>query len=169
MLGAIQMPAWLVDFWAVYGDMITPVLVTLLTALLTALSFKIRSDAKINAEKAELQLQALEKMAKKEDTKPQIESLSTEVSELKTVVKYQSEIINLAFQNSNLDPEIKSNLASLTNKSLYGTEDNLISLLEEDNKKLKEEIDVLKGQLSATVPAVVEVSTETRTRKRTRR
>lgn len=167
MLGAIQMPAWLTDFWAVYGDMITPVLVTLVTALLTALSFKIKSDAKINAEKAELQLQALEKMADKEDNKPQIEKLSTEVSELKTVVKYQSEIINLAFQNSNLDPEIKSNLASLTNKSLYGTEDNLIATLEADNKKLTEEVVLLKEKLSAATPKVVEEVVDTR--KRTRR
>jgi phage I-like protein len=167
MLGAIHMPTWLVDFWTVYGDMITPVLVTLVTALITALSFKIKSDAKINAEKAELQLKALEKMADKEDNKPQINSLTEQVSELKTVVKYQSEIINLAFQNSNLDPEIKSNLASLTNKSLYGTEDNLISALEEDNKALQEEIAALKEQLAAKIPEMVKETIDTR--KRTRR
>ena len=166
MLGAIQMPAWLIDFWAVYGNMITPVLVTLVTALLTALSFKIKSDAKINAEKAELQLQALREVANREDNKPELEALKSEISELKAEVKCLCEMNNLAYQNSTLDPEIKSNLSAINNKCLYGSEDNLISVLEEEKSKLVEKVAVLEEKLAAAQPKVVEIKEEIKKRVR---
>jgi small-conductance mechanosensitive channel len=164
MLLAIKMPTWLVDFWTVYGDMITPVLVTVVLALLTSLALKIKSDAKTNAAKAELQIEALKEVANREDNKPELERQSAEIEDLKRVVTYQSEMINLAFQNSNLTPEVKDNLTSLSNKIKYGTEADLVKELEDRNAKLIEEITALKSELETkVVPAVSEkISKRTR-------
>ena len=163
MLLALNMPTWLVDFWTVYGDMITPVLVTVVLALLTSLALKIKSDAKTNAAKAELQIQALKEVANREDNKPQLEKQSQEIEDLKRAVELQSEMINLAFQNSNLKPEIKDNLTSLSNKIKYGTEEDLVKELESEKALLQEQITSLKSQLENKV--VVEEKTTKRTRR----
>ena len=164
MLLAIKMPTWLVDFWTVYGDMITPVLVTVVLALLTSLALKVKSDAKTNAAKAELQIQALKDVANREDNKPELERQAAEIEDLKRVIGCQSEMINLAFQNSNLTPEVKNNLASLSNKIKYGTEADLVKELEDRDAKLTEEITALKSELETkVVPAVSEkISKRTR-------
>lgn len=165
MLLAIQMPQWLTDFWTVYGSMITPVLVTLLVSLLTYIAIKLKSDAKINKMKADLQIQALKEVANREDNKPQLEEQSQKLAELEKVVTYLADMFDVAFQNSNLDPEIKANLSALINKIKYGSEEDLVKQLEETNTKLKEEVEALKEQMAQTVTAEV----ETETRKRTRR
>lgn len=165
MLLAIQMPQWLTDFWTVYGSMITPVLVTLLVSLLTYIAIKLKSDAKINKVKADLQIQALKEVANREDNKPQLEEQSQKLAELEKVVTYLADMFDVAFQNSNLDPEIKANLSALINKIKYGSEEDLVKQLEETNTKLKEEVEALKEQMAQTVTAEV----ETETRKRTRR
>lgn len=150
MLGAIKMPVWLCDFWMVYGDMITPVLVTLALALLTSLALKIKSDAKIAAQKAELQLEALKQVANREDNKPQLEAQEAKIEELTNAVANLSSMIDLAFQNSNLDPEIKANLSALRNKIVYGTEEDLIKKLEEEKEALKNQVDALTQKLSSS-------------------
>lgn len=165
MLLAIQMPQWLTDFWTVYGSMITPVLVTLLVSLLTYIAIKLKSDAKINKMKADLQIQALKEVANREDNKPQLEEQSQKLAELEKVIAYLADMFDVAFQNSNLDPEIKANLSALINKIKYGSEEDLVKQLEETNTKLKGEVEALKEQIAQTVTAEV----ETETRKRTRR
>lgn len=165
MLLAIKMPVWLVDFWTVYGEMITPVLVTLLLAIVTAIALKIRSDAKVNAAKADLQIEALKQVANREDNKPQLEAQSQEISELKQTITYLSDMINVAFQNSNLTPEIKDNLASITNKIKYGTEDNLVKELETENKQLQEKVSVLTQELEHNVVAATPEENKKRTRR----
>lgn len=161
MFLAIQMPTWLVDFWTVYGDMITPVLVTVALALLTSLALKIKSDAKTNAAKADLQIQALKDVANREDNKPQLEQQAQEIADLKRVVTHQSEMINLAFQNSNLTPEIKDSLTSLSNKIKYGTEIDVIKELETQKAELQQQVDALtirlSEQFSIAAPVVEEV------------
>ena len=166
MLGAIQMPTWLADFWTVYGDMITPVLVTLLTTLVTALALKIKSDAKVAAKKAELQLEALKNVANREDNKPQLEAQEAKIAELTTAIANLSSMIDLAFQNSNLDPEIKANLSALCNKIKYGTEEDLIKSLESDKAALLAQIDSLTQQLANQANTKIETAV---TAKRTRR
>lgn len=166
MILAIQMPQWLTDFWTVYGDMITPVLVTLLVSLLTYIAIKLKSDAKINKIKADLQIQALKEVANREDNKPQLEEQSEKLSELEKVITYLADMFDVAFQNSNLDPEIKANLASLINKIKYGSEEDLVKKLEETNAQLKEQVEALQEQIAQTVTTT---TVETETRKRTRR
>lgn len=162
---AISMPTWLADFWAVYGNMITPVLVTLLTALVTALALKIRSDAKVNSVKADLQIKALTEVANREDNKPELERQAGKIAELERVVTLQSEMFNLAFQNSNLTPDIKDNLTSLVNKIKYGTEEDLVKQLELEKAKLQEEIDALKSKAESFVGAVIQEETKKRIRR----
>jgi phage I-like protein len=166
MIGAITMPVWLVDFWTVYGDMITPVLVTLMLSIVTAIAFKIKSDAKIAAQKAELQLQALKEVANREDNKPQLEAQEAKMAELTSAVANLSSMIDLAFQNSNLDPEIKANLTALSNKIKYGTEEDLLNELESRNAALQAQVESLTQQLASAVTVKTETALTT---KRTRR
>lgn len=165
MLLALQMPTWLVDFWTVYGSMITPVLVTLLTAIVTSLALKIKSDAKANAVKADLQIEALKNVANREDNKPQLEEQSQKISELEQTIANLADMFTLAFQNSNLSPEIKNNLAALANKIKYGTEEDLVKELEAQKAQLEEQVAALTEQLKEKVVAVAEDKTPKRTRR----
>lgn len=150
----IQLPTWLSNFWLIYGDMITPVLVTLMVSLLTYLAIKIKADAKVNKAKADLQIEALKEVANREDNKPQLEDQSTKIEQLTTTVAYLADMINLAFQNSNLTPETKDSLASLANKIKYGTEEDLVKELEAQKNELQEQVKILTDKLyqSATTP-----------------
>lgn len=165
MLLAISMPEWLVDFWTVYGSMITPILVTLLCSLLTYIAIKLKSDAKINNAKTDLQIQALKEVANREDNKPQLENQSTQINELTKTIGYLADMLSLAFQNSNLDPEIKNNLASLSNKIKYGTEEDLVKELEQNNEILKQQIEALKTQMAGNVAETVDAETKKRVRR----
>lgn len=149
MLEALHLPQWLVDFWSVYGGIIMPVLVTLVTAIITKIALDLRTNAKINAQKAELQIKALEEVAKRENTKPQLEEQSSKLAELEKVIAYLSDMISMGFQNANIDPEIKENLKSLANKIKYGTEDDLVKQLEAEKIKLNEQVEALKEELIA--------------------
>lgn len=165
MLGAIQLPQWLADFWAVYGDMITPVLVTLLVSLVTWLALQIKNTAKINAAKADLQIEALKTVANREDNKPQLEEQSQKIQALEKVILNLSEMINVAFQNSNLDPEIKANLTALNNKIKYGSEEELIKELEQNNEVLKQQLEELTHKLNNNVIETVKTETTKRARR----
>lgn len=166
MLGAIQMPVWLSDFWMVYGEMITPVLVTLVLSIVTAIALRIKSDAKVAAQKAELQIEALKQVANREDNKPQLEAQEAKIAELSEAIKGLSSMIDLAFQNSNLDPEIKANLTALSNKIKYGSEEDLVAELESQKQTLQAQVESLTKQLAQTTVTKVESAVAT---KRTRR
>ena len=165
MLLAIQMPAWLVDFWTIYGDMITPILVTILCSVLTYIAIKIKSDAKINSAKTDLQIQALKDVANREDNKPQLEDQSKQINELSKTIAYMADMMNLAFQNSNLDPETKNNLASLSNKIKYGTEEDLVKELENNNALLQEQVKALKEEIANNTVHTVETEAKQRIRR----
>ena len=162
---AISMPTWLADIWAVYGGYVTPMLITLLTALVTALAIKIRSDAKVNAAKADLQIQALKDVANREDNKPQLEAQSKQISQLESTVGNLADMFTLAFQNSNLTPEIKSNLASLANKIKYGTEEDMVKELEAQKAALEAQLSALKQEVENQATVIVKEETKKRTRR----
>ena len=149
MLEALHLPQWLVDFWSVYGGIIMPVLVTLVTAIITKIALDLRTNAKLNAQKTDLQIKALEEVAKRENNKPQLEEQSSKLAELEKVIAYLSDMISMGFQNANIDPEIKENLKALANKIKYGTEDDLVKQLEADKIKLNEQLEALKEELLA--------------------
>ena len=160
---AIQLPQWLVDIWSAYKDVIIPALVTLAVALLTWLALKIKTDAKVNQAKAELQIQELKKLNEREDTRPELDVMKQELQKLEQSNKYLGEMFDLVFQNSTLNQETKDSLAVLKNKMVFGVEDNLIKTLTEEKEKLEEKIAALE-QVIAEATTIKEVK-ETRTRR----
>lgn len=160
---AIQLPQWLIDIWGAYKDVIIPALVTLAVALLTWLALKIKTDAKVNQAKAELQIQELKKLNEREDTRPELDIMKQELQKLEQSNKYLGEMFDLVFQNSTLNQETKDSLTVLKNKMVFGVEDNLIKTLTEEKEKLEEKIAALE-QVIAEATTIKEVK-ETRTRR----
>lgn len=160
---AIQLPQWLIDIWSAYKDVIIPALVTLAVALLTWVALKIKTDAKVNQAKAELQIQELKKLNEREDTRPELDVMKQELQKLEQSNKYLGEMFDLVFQNSTLNQETKDSLTVLKNKMVFGVEDNLIKTLTEEKEKLEEKIAALE-QVIAEATTIKEVK-ETRTRR----
>ena len=160
---AIQLPQWLIDVWSAYKDVIIPALVTLAVALLTWVALKIKTDAKVNQAKAELQIQELKKLNEREDTRPELDVMKQELHKLEQSNKYLGEMFDLVFQNSTLNQETKDSLTVLKNKMVFGVEDNLIKTLTEEKEKLEEKIAALE-QVIAEATTIKEVK-ETRTRR----
>lgn len=160
---AIQLPQWLIDIWGAYKDVIIPALVTLAVALLTWLTLKIKTDAKVNQAKAELQIQELKKLNEREDTRPELDVMKQELQKLEQAIKYLGDMFDLVFQNSTLNQETKDSLTVLKNKMVFGVEDNLIKTLTEEKEKLEEKIAALE-QVIAEATTIKEVK-ETRTRR----
>lgn len=160
---AIQSPQWLIDIWGAYKDVIIPALITLAVALLTWLALKIKTDAKVNQAKAELQIQELKKLNEREDTRPELDVMKQELQKLEQSNKYLGEMFDLVFQNSTLNQETKDSLTVLKNKMVFGVEDNLIKTLTEEKEKLEEKIAALE-QVIAEATTIKEVK-ETRTRR----
>lgn len=160
---AIQLPQWLVDTWSAYKDVIIPALVTLAVALLTWVALKIKTDAKVNQAKAELQIQELKKLNEREDTRPELDVMKQELQKLEQSIKYLGDMFDLVFQNSTLNQETKDSLTVLKNKMVFGVEDNLIKTLTEEKEKLEEKIAALE-QVIAEATTIKEVK-ETRTRR----
>lgn len=160
---AIQLPQWLIDIWGAYKDVIIPALVTLAVALLTWVALKIKTDAKVNQAKAELQIQELKKLNEREDTRPELDVMKQELQKLEQSIKYLGEMFDLVFQNSTLNQETKDSLTVLKNKMVFGVEDNLIKTLTEEKEKLEEKIAALE-QVIAEATTIKEVK-ETRTRR----
>lgn len=160
---AIQLPQWLIDIWGAYKDVIIPALVTLAVALLTWVALKIKTDAKVNQAKAELQIQELKKINAREDTRPELDVMKQELQRLEQSNRYLGEMFDLVFQNSTLNQETKDSLAILKNKMVFGVEDNLVKQLTEEKAKLEEKIAALEKVI--TDATTVKVTKETRTRR----
>ena len=160
---AIQLPQWLIDVWGAYKDVIIPALVTLAVALLTWVALKIKTDAKVNQAKAELQIQELKKLNEREDTRPELDVMKQELQKLEQSNKYLGEMFDLVFQNSTLNQETKDSLTVLKNKMVFGVEDNLIKTLTEEKEKLEEKIAALEQVITEST-TIKEVK-ETRTRR----
>lgn len=161
---AIQLPQWLIDIWGAYKDVIIPALVTLAVALLTWVALKIKTDAKVNQAKAELQIEELKKLNAREDTRPELDVMKHELQRVEQSNRYLGEMFDLVFQNSTLNQETKDSLAILKNKMVFGVEDNLVKQLTEEKAKLEEKIAALEKVI--TDASTVKVTkTETRTRR----
>lgn len=160
---AIQSPQWLVDIWGAYKDVIIPALVTLAVALLTWVALKIKTDAKVNQAKAELQIQELKKLNAREDTRPELDVMKHELQRVEQSNRYLGEMFDLVFQNSTLNQETKDALAILKNKMVFGVEDNLVKQLTEEKAKLEEKIAALEKVI--TDATTVKTTKETRTRR----
>lgn len=162
MLLAINLPVWLVDIWAAYSDVIVPALVAIVLAILTWVAVTIKADAKARAAKSEAELAALEKMNAREDTRPELNTLSTEVEDSKQAIRYLAEMFDKVFQNSTLDEQTKNELTILKNKLVFGVQEDLVENLTNEKTMLEAEIAALKEQLKAATTVITQ---ETRTRR----
>lgn len=162
MMLAINLPIWLVDIWTAYSDVIVPALVTIVLAILTWVAVTIKADAKARAAKSDAELAALEKMNNREDTRPELNTLSAEVEDSKQAIRYLAEMFDKVFQNSTLDEQTKNELTILKNKLVFGVKEDLITQLTAEKTALEEQIAGLKDQLEA---ATTVVTKETRTRR----
>lgn len=162
MMLAIKLPVWLVDIWTVNKDVIVPALVMLIVALLTWVAIKIKADAKYQQAKTELQIQELKKLNDREDTRPELNTLSTEVEDTKQSVRYLAEMFDKVFQNSTLDENTKNELTLLKNKLVFGVREDLVTTLTAEKTALEERVAGLEEQLKA---ATTVTTNETRTRR----
>lgn len=162
MMLAINLPTWLVDIWTAYSDVIVPALVTIVLAILTWVAVTIKADAKSRAAKSDAELAALEKINNREDTRPELNTLSAEVEDSKQAIRYLAEMFDKVFQNSTLDEQTKNELTILKNKLIFGVKEDLITQLTAEKTALEEQIAGLKDQLKA---ATTVVTKETRTRR----
>lgn len=162
MMLAIKLPVWLVDIWTVHKDVIVPALVMVAVAILTWIAIKIKSDAKYQQAKTELQIQELKKLNEREDTRPELNSLSAEVEDVKQSNRYLAEMFDLVFQHSTLDENTKNELTLLKNKLVFGVKEDIVSQLTAEKTALDEQIAGLKDQLKA---ATTVVTKETRARR----
>lgn len=159
---AIKLPVWLVDIWAVNKDVIVPALVMVLVALLTWVAIKIKADAKYQQAKAELQIQELKKLNEREDTRPELNTLSAEVENTKQSVRYLAEMFDKVFQNSTLDENTKNELNLLKNKLVFGVKEDLVETLTAEKTALEEKVAGLEAKLKEATTVVVK---EIRTRR----
>jgi uncharacterized membrane protein YccC len=159
---AINLPTWLVDIWTAYSDVIVPALVTIVLAILTWVAVTIKADAKARAAKSDAELAALEKMNNREDTRPELNTLSAEVEDSKQAIRYLAEMFDKVFQNSTLDEQTKNELTILKNKLVFGVKEDLITQLTAEKTALEQQIAGLEEQLKA---ATAVITKETRTRR----
>ena len=165
MLLSMQIPQWLVDFWAVYNEAIVPVLVTILVSLLTYVAIKIRSDAKLAAAKTEIQIKAMQDMANKETGKTEIEEYNKGLAAVEKKLGYIVDIFNLAFQNSNLSPEIKNNITNVVNKMKFGSTEDLAASQQEEIERLKEQLVALTEKTAKQTEVIIKNETNKRIRR----
>lgn len=159
---AIKLPVWLVDIWSAYADVIVPALMAIVLAVLTWVAVTIKADAKARAAKSDAELAALKQMNEREDTRPELNTLSVEIEDTKQSVRYLAEMFDKVFQNSTLDETTKNELTILKNKLIFGVKEDLITTLTTEKTMLEEKITALQEQLNA---ATTIVTNETRTRR----
>lgn len=152
---AINLPVWLVDIWSVHKDVIVPALVMVLTALLTWVAIKIKADAKYQQAKSELQIQELKKLNEREDTRPELNTLSKEIEDTKQSIRYLAEMFDKVFQNSTLTEETKNELAILKNQLVFGVKEDLVAILTAEKTALEDKLAGLEAQLKATTTVAV--------------
>ena len=162
MMLAIKLPVWLVDIWTAYSDVIVPALMAIVLAVLTWVAVTIKADAKARAAKSDAELAALKQMNEREDTRPELNTLSAEVEDTKQSVRYLAEMFDLVFQHSTLDENTKNELTLLKNKLVFGVKEDIVSQLTAEKTALEEKIAGLEEQLKA---ATTVVTKETRTRR----
>ena len=162
---AIKLPVWLVDIWAAYSDVIVPALMAIVLAVLTWVAVTIKADAKTRAAKSEAELAALKQMNEREDTRPELNTLSTKTDNLEQSVRYLAEMFDEVFQHSTLDEETKNNLTVLKNKLLFGGQEDLVAKLTEEKVALEEKCAGYEQLIKEATTVVTSDTTTIRTRR----
>lgn len=158
----MNLPNWLVDIWSAYADVIVPALMAIVLAILTWVAVTIKADAKARAAKSDAELAALQKMNEREDTRPELNTLTAEVEDLKQSNRYLAEMFDVVFQHSTLDENTKNELTILKNKLVFGVKEDLVTTLTAEKTALEEKIAGLEEQLKNATSVTVKT---TRTRR----
>ena len=92
-----------------------------------------------------------------------VDKMSDEIKTNRNQNILLGQMLGIIFENSNLSPEVKSQLSALRTKMEYGVDTSVLETLNAENQKLKEEISVMinKEQIKETPTVVSEpVSTK---------
>ena len=159
--------------WETYKGDIIPVLITMITVILTGLAYYISSKFKAQGAKEVAQAEVLAQVAAKEDTRPQLDALDAEVNKVKDILVVVKEtlvnmtdIFNTAFQSSTLDPEVKEQLNTIAYKIKNGVGDDVIKSLQDELDKYKDLYVAVKTELENSVKQVGEITQSESTRVR---
>ena len=134
-------------------------IVTSLPFLISAILFWVRRKLNLGAEQTRLQIEYMDRLAKKEDLRPQMEIQSQRIDKLNETLNNRDsaiqalfEIITLVFSNmQSLSPEIKDNVKNIYNKTTFGAREDevvklntIISSLKDNNAALTDKLEKMK-------------------------
>lgn len=167
---------WFVDMWNTYKEVIMPILLSIVGFGGTFLIVYIRNIlAKYLADKSDQGVlishikDKIEKAASNEEVQNIFKNTQALVEKLAATQeqnKLLSEMITVAFEGSNLTPDLKNEIKSIGNKIKYETEEKVVSVLEEQLKIANDKIKALEVELNE--PDVVEEVVEEKENKRVR-
>ena len=155
----------IVAIWETYKGEIIPVLVTMITIILTGLAYYISSKFKAQGAKEVAQAEVLSQVAAREDTRPHLDAIDAEINKVKEILVVVKEtlvditdIFNTAFQSSTLTPEIKEQLNTIVYKIKNGVGDDVIKSLQDELEKYKDLYIAVKTELDNSIKEVGEIT-----------
>jgi len=166
MLGAIVFPQWLLDIWAVYGDVITPILVTIVAGAIGILGVMIKRNLVQRIAEGEQQIGVLRQISNREDTRPEINSLREKIEVQNNSILELGNMINIFLQNTNLSDEDKAQVSTILERIKFGTAENLIDSLKNENTRLSLELEQLQSNTTETISVVPTETESTHTAKK---
>lgn len=152
---------WLVDFWNTYKNTILPILLTLLSGVLSFviiyvrtiivnLLTKLTTGGKMSEATHTKILEMYDKVADKDTVMnlgSQVQTIMKDAQGAKEREELLAEMIMTAFNNSGLNPETKLQIDALYQKIRYGNDTGLVTVLESSLKLAEEKIASLEKQL----------------------
>jgi len=167
----LQLPTWLVDIWSVYGGVITPIFTTVLTILGSVLALAAKKKGVQSNQQAEAVLVLLQKIAsgdnaevvaKVNECETKANANGEKITQMSDIIAGLMQVFVLAFNNSDLDPEVKEQMENIINTLKYGSTDQIVAELNAQIDELKAQLDDLSKKIEEENPTV-EVATETET------
>lgn len=153
----------LIQIWTTYKGEIIPALITAIIAFIPFLVVWIKNKLTIANTKAQLQVELLERVANKEDTRPELDVLSEKIACVKNELSGVTEsignlanIFNETFQKSDLDVDTKELISTLTKKVIVGSNQEKIVELQKVLDTKVDEIQQLKNALVEKAKVKVE-------------
>lgn len=153
----------LTQIWTTYKGEIIPALISAVLLFIPFISFWIKNRLSIANKKAEIQVELLKQVVNKEDTRPELDVLSEEITcvknELSNVTESISNLANIfneTFQKSDLDIDTKELINSLTKKVIVGSNQEKIVELQKVLESKTDEIVQLKNALTEKAKVKVE-------------
>lgn len=168
------MKEFFMNFWEVYKGEITPILTMLIVALLTYFINTLRVNIKMGVKKDSALIGGLNAISNREDLKPEIKSMNSElVDTKKELLNLKEGFVELAdlmeyiFTNTDLTPKIKENISVKVSKMKNQTADKLLTELIEERDTLKDQVkafEIIKKEEAKVIIEKVEKKAKERIR-----